>query len=93
MYNHNDIVTDIKLRRLEWLGHVLRIIKNTLPRIPLDENPDGKRKVGRPRLRWFDDVQADLKKTGIKRWRRLKAMDRNDWEAVMREAKARLKGP
>ena len=43
-------------------------------------------------LRWFDDVQADLKKAEIKRWR-LKALDQNDWAAVMREAKARLKGP
>ena len=92
LYNDNDIVTDIKLRRLEWLGHVLRMDKKRLPRILLDENPDGKRKVGRPRLRWVDDVQADLKKAGIKRWR-LRALDRNDWAAVMREAKARLKGP
>ena len=62
------------------------------PRILLDEKPDGKRKVGRSRLRWFDDVQADFKKAGIKRWR-LKALDRNDWAAAMKEAKPRLKGP
>ena len=66
--------------------------KKRLPRILLDENPDGKRKVGTPRLRWFDDAQADLKMAGIKRWR-LKALDRNDWAAVMREAKVILKGP
>ena len=74
------------------MGHVLRMDKNRLPRIILYEKPDGKRKVGRSRLRRFDDVQDDLKKADIERWG-LKALDRNDWTAVMREAKARLKGP
>ena len=57
----------------------------------MDEKPGGKRKIGRPKLRWFDDVQADLTKTGIKRCR-LKALDQNYWAAVMKEAKSRLKG-
>jgi hypothetical protein len=31
--------------------------------------PGGRRGVGRPKLRWLDDVQADIKTLGIKRWR------------------------
>jgi hypothetical protein len=31
---------------------------------------DGRRKAGRPKLRWFVCVENDLKFMGIKRWRK-----------------------
>jgi hypothetical protein len=39
--------------------------------------PDGRRGVARPRLRWLDDVEADIKALGVKRWR-IKAQDRKE---------------
>jgi hypothetical protein len=48
--------------------------------------------VRRPRLRWINDVEDDLRKLGVKRWRR-KALDREEWASIIREAKAKLKGP
>jgi hypothetical protein len=54
--------------------------------------PEGRRGVGRPRLRWLDDVEADIKVLGIKRWR-IRAQDRKERSAILREAKAKLKGP
>ena len=53
---------------------------------------DGRRGRGRPRLRWIDNVEDDLRKLGIKRWR-TKALDREEWASIIREAKAKLKGP
>jgi hypothetical protein len=47
---------------------------------------------GRPRLRWINDVEDDLRKLGVKRWR-TKALDRQEWASIIREAKAKLKGP
>jgi hypothetical protein len=29
--------------------------------------PEGRREVGRPKLRWLDDVEADVKTVGIKK--------------------------
>jgi hypothetical protein len=50
-----------------------------------DGKAGGRRRVGRPRLRWLDDVEVDLRTMGIKRWR-LITKDRTEW--AVREAKA-----
>jgi hypothetical protein len=33
--------------------------------------PTGIRKIGRPKLRWEDDVIQDIKTSGVKNWRNL----------------------
>jgi hypothetical protein len=62
-----DIVTEIKVRRLEWLGHVVRMEDTRLPKMVFNTKPEGRRGVGRPRLRWLDDFEADIKTLGVKR--------------------------
>jgi len=53
---------------------------------------EGRRGRGRPRLRWINDVEDDLRRHGVKRWR-AKALNRGEWASIIREAKAKLKGP
>ena len=43
--------------------------------------------MGRPRLRWLEDAEKDPWEMKVKRWR-LKAVDREEWAPVMKEAKA-----
>jgi len=45
------------------------------------------RRKGRPRLRWMDDVVADLKVMKIKQWME-KMKDRQKWRLTVEEAKA-----
>jgi hypothetical protein len=46
---------------------------------------DGKKKKGRPRLRWMDNVELDLRHMGLKRCR-TRALDRRECVFVMKEA-------
>jgi hypothetical protein len=55
-------------------------------------NLEGRRGRGWPRLRCINDVEDDLRKLGVKRWR-TKALDRVEWASIISEAKAKLKGP
>jgi hypothetical protein len=42
---------------------------------------------GRPRMRWLDDVESDLKKMEVNGWKE-KMRDREQWRLVVEEAKA-----
>lgn len=85
LYKEPDIVIYIKRARLRWFGHVERMGEERLPKKLLIGRPDGNRPRGRPRLRWMDDVQQDLKELGVRRWR-VKAQDRNEWRKLVSEA-------
>jgi hypothetical protein len=39
----------------------------SIPKIILNTKPEGRRGFGRPKLRWLDDVKADIKTLGVKR--------------------------
>jgi hypothetical protein len=56
------------------------------------EKIGGRRGRGRPRLRWIDDVEEGLRNMGMTR-RRIKALDRVERASIIKEAKAKLKGP
>jgi hypothetical protein len=45
------------------------------------------RSKGRPRMRWLDDVESDLKKMKVKGWKE-KMRNREQWRLVVEEAKA-----
>jgi len=80
-------VEDIKIRRLEWAGRI-RLEEERIPKKVLNGNFHTTRPVRRPRTRWADVVQRDaLQLLGTRGWRR--AMNRDEWRRLVREAKAR----
>jgi len=48
---------------------------------------EGKRRRGRPRKRWKEEVGRDFQVLGVRRWRELVA-DRKKWEDIIRQTKA-----
>lgn len=87
LYRNADLVTEIKCNRLRWLGHVERMSEDRAVKKVYRGNPGGKRCKGRPRKRWLEDVENDLRKMGVRRWRK-RAEERQDWAVIIREAKA-----
>jgi hypothetical protein len=49
-------------------------------RIPIKlihSKPEGRRRTGRPRKRWVEDVKEDMRKIGVRGWRR-KEKEKNE---------------
>jgi hypothetical protein len=62
---------------------------NRMPKRVLKEKLYTRRKRGRPKVRWLDDVQEDLREMGIE-GRRRKAQDRDQWRRIAKEAKTHV---
>ena len=56
-----DIVEKSKLR---WYGHVQRMTEDRYPKKVLNWTPQGRRPVGRPRMRWMKGVEEALERRG-----------------------------
>jgi hypothetical protein len=67
-------VEDIKIRRLGWAGHVIRMEDESIPPPPkknLNGKFHNKSPVGKPRTRWEDAVRRDTSQVlGIRGWSR-----------------------
>ena len=61
--------TRLKSKRISWLGHVIRMEENRIEKKLFNGKPGGRRRIGRPRLRWLDDAEEDLRKMKVRRWR------------------------
>jgi hypothetical protein len=86
-----DIVAEIKKARLRFWGHVERMSEDRVIKKLYMSKLEGRRSVGRPKMRWLDDVEEDLRKMRIGGWRG-KARRRDEWKSVLREVKV-LQGP
>jgi len=56
-YRKPNIVTTIKVRKLEWVGHVVRIADDRTAKKAFLGKPVGRRGAGRTKLRWINSVE------------------------------------
>ena len=48
--------------------------------------PDDARSVGRPKLRWEDGVDQDIRILGVKNWMKV-ALNRDEWVKLLKKAR------
>ena len=87
LYKDPDIIKTTKISKLRCTGHIMRMPEeNPVKKLTLLK-PEGSRRSGRPKLRWLDEVEEDLRTLGIRGWRR-RTLDRDRWKEVLTAARA-----
>jgi hypothetical protein len=79
---NTDIVRYVKSKRMAWLGHVMRMERERIPKRILEWKPMGRRNRGRPRKRWIEDIEKDIQIMGIRGWRKL-CKERAEWKEIV----------
>ena len=64
LYSIPNIVRVIKSRRMRRAGHVACMGEERRVYRVLVVKPEGKRPLGKPRLRWVDNIRMDLQEVG-----------------------------
>jgi hypothetical protein len=60
--------------------------ETAMPKRVLKGKLYAKRRIGRPRIRWLDDVADDLRRMGIRSWME-KARNRDQWRQVVKRSR------
>lgn len=81
-----DIVEEIEKRQLLWYGHVERMGNNRLPKKAMEWQPRERRKRGRPRRGWNEEVESLKQKWDIQQgaW-----MNRQEWKKILNSGRPR----
>ena len=77
--------------RLQWTGHVERMADDRLPKKAAELREQGRRRPGRPRLRWEDCVKRDVMKAGEEEDWTKKSRGRGGWKRLSDEAVKKLR--
>lgn len=79
-----DAVSRIEEKQLSWYGHVRRSSDNGWIKKITEWSPMGRRKRGRPKRSWRDDVDEAMEKRGLKDgdWE-----NKKEWRNWLREGK------
>ena len=83
------ITNFLRSQRLRWAGHVARMGEERLPKQVMFNIPQGRRPLGRPRMRWKDNIKKDAELLGVEdpdRWWDV-ALDRGEWRGLVKAAK------
>jgi hypothetical protein len=77
----------IKMKRLAWAGHVAHMNSDRILKKIFNTKPEGVKSVGRPKLRWDDGVNKDMKTLGVKNWKNA-TPERDEWTQLLKKARA-----
>jgi hypothetical protein len=72
---------------LAWAGHLVRVNNDRTLKKIFNTKLDGARSVGRPKLRWEDGVDQDIRILGAKNWKKV-VLNRDEWAKLLKKARA-----
>ena len=76
----------LKKQTLNWLGHVERMADDNIVQKIKRWKPISKRQIGRPKIRWEDNVLEDIKNMNVSKWKKV-AQNRDSWKKVVQQAR------
>jgi hypothetical protein len=80
------VTSYIKGQRLQRFGHIMRRSEEETIKAAIEWQPEGKRPRDRPRKRWLDLIEEDLKTIGVKEWKEI-IQYREKWRNIVLAAK------
>jgi hypothetical protein len=89
LVEHKNITHFIKAQRLRWLDHAERMLVEREVQKIYKWKLRASRPVGRPKIRWIDNVMQDFQAMKIVNWKRC-AQDRNKWKPIVEQAKTHI---
>ena len=83
-----DIIDTIEQKRLQWYGHYKSMPEERIPKLIMNWIPRERRKRGRPRKTWMEEVQAAMTTRNLEpdQWR-----NREEWRLVSGRRRQLLK--
>jgi hypothetical protein len=82
-----NVIEFIKKQRLNLLGHVGCIIEDNIVQKIKRWKPMSKQPIGRPKMRWEDDVLEDVRSMNVRNWKNV-AQNRESWKKVVGRARS-----
>jgi hypothetical protein len=83
---HKNVINFIRAQRLGWLGHIERMQETRMAKAINSWKPISRRPIGRPKIRWEDDVRKDIQKLKVLNWKTL-VQDRRRWKELVEKVK------
>jgi hypothetical protein len=74
-----DTIDSIEKKRLQWYGHIKRMLKDRIPKLIMEWIPVERKKRGRPRKTWIEGVKAAMTTGNLQpdQWK-----NREEWRLV-----------
>jgi len=86
LIKHKNIINFARVQRLGWCGHVERMQETRMVKAIHPWKPISKRPMGRPKIRWEDDVKKDIQRLKVSNWKTL-FQDSRRWKEVVGKVK------
>jgi hypothetical protein len=61
----------VQMEKTDVIGHVIKMDQTRVAKKIFENRSEGRRKVVRPKLRWLEKVENDLKEKKVKRQRQM----------------------